>query len=396
LTGHRLPKRKELENPEQSSSNPRRSRPSEDQKAYLESIKDPSALDFDCLQAYNSQQKKSLRSTLKSYWRKNPAVEVSLDGREGRCYYNLAHNILNLPKRQLDMQLIPSLTTISGPVLRINDALGQPLVVKCGEAITTQEVRGNIGQRVMNAALEFCRHTGGGEEDKVRHTSHVDGVPSTATVARSRCQLIHRAHAGRMEAKISAQGKNVVLHPGPSELFSTNGKRDNVARFLQQLQPLSQIQDVCFQHFLPREYELYIKIAKALPKQHIDLNRNNPYPVEFGCWPSRSIVLNSPTAAHRDLDDACWGFCCIVPQGSFTGGYLCLPTLGIKVYCPPGTIIFLRSYALPHYVSDFSGTRISFISFMHQEVVDVYQKSQGCYAFPFDDMPLWYQRRPRT
>jgi hypothetical protein len=126
---------------------------------------------------------------------------------------------------------MPSLTTISGPVLRINDGLGQPLVVKCGEAITTQKVRGNIGQKVMNATLEFCRHTGGGEEDKVRHTSHFNGVPSTAAVdtsstqpARSRCELIHRAHAGRMEAKISSQGKNVILHSGPAELFSTNSE----------------------------------------------------------------------------------------------------------------------------------------------------------------------------
>jgi hypothetical protein len=117
--------------------------------------------------------------------------------------------------------------------------------------------------------------------------------------------------------------------------------------------------------------------------------------VQFGCWPSRSIALNSQTAGHCGSDDACWGFCCIVPQGDFTGGYLCLPTLGIQLSCPPGSIVFLRSYALPHYVSDFSGTRVGFVSFLLQDVVDYYQQSlkDHSFVFPLDDMPSWYRKR---
>jgi hypothetical protein len=418
LRQHRQPKRKELEEQQQEqqeqqqeqqkqqTTGSKRSRvagPVEDQRAYLEGLKDPNALDFQSLDRYNSNGKKNMRKTLKNYWAKTPAVEVCLDGKNGRYYFDLAENIRNSqkPKQQPPIEQAGPLTTLMDPVLVVKDAHGLPLVVKCGEGITTSILPGNIGPRVMNAALEFCQHTGGGEKDAVRHASHVNGVRSTgdntsasAQLVRSRCQLIHRAHTAKFDVKYSRGDKKLLLHAGPASLFQ-NRAREYLSPFLTRLQPLTQIQDVCFEHFLPQDYALYIKIAKALPKTSIDLNHKEPYPVEFGCWPSRSIVLNSPTAGHRDLDDTCWGFCCIVPQGNFTGGYLCLPTLGIKLFCPPGSIIFLRSYMLPHYISDFSGTRISFISFMHQDVVDYYQEllGDGSFVFPLDDMPSWYRKR---
>ena len=128
-----------------------------------------------------------------------------------------------------------------------------------------------------------------------------------------------------------------------------------------------------------------------MPKNLQGVNLTEPIRREFGCWTSHSIVLDSPTHLHRDLDDTVWGFCCIVPQGSFEGGYLCLPSLGIKIACPQGTVIFLRSYILPHYISDFTGTRVSFISFTHQEVVNWYLEKKNEWPYPWDSMPKWWK-----
>ncbi|RPA88375.1 hypothetical protein L873DRAFT_1605201, partial [Choiromyces venosus 120613-1] len=80
----------------------------------------------------------------------------------------------------------------------------------------------------------------------------------------------------------------------------------------------------------------------------------------------RSLVINANTNNHKDLEDVCHGWCAIVPLGDFEGGDACFPELGVRIACPPGSIIFMRSYAVEHYIGSFVGNRYSIVHFTHQ------------------------------
>ena len=59
----------------------------------------------------------------------------------------------------------------------------------------------------------------------------------------------------------------------------------------------------------------------------------------------------------------------MVCWGDFSGGYLALPDLRVKLDFKPGDIIFFGSRLLEHFVTDFEGKRSSMVFFTHENVL---------------------------
>ena len=98
------------------------------------------------------------------------------------------------------------------------------------------------------------------------------------------------------------------------------------------------------------------------------------------------------TNNYEDIVDICHGWCVVSILGDITRGDAGFPELEVKIDCPHGTIdcsiissttcvanmyylgsiIFMRSYAVEHYIRSFMGCRSSRVYFTHQVVHDAY------------------------
>lgn len=57
-----------------------------------------------------------------------------------------------------------------------------------------------------------------------------------------------------------------------------------------------------------------------------------------------------------------------------------------------GAVVFMKSFALEHYIGAFTGTRYSVVHFTHQSVNDFYTQETGELLWGSDEMPLWWER----
>lgn len=88
-------------------------------------------------------------------------------------------------------------------------------------------------------------------------------------------------------------------------------------------------------------------------------------------FPMVTVVANQQVELHRDLKDVKDGWCCIMCVGDFEGGNTCLPDLGVRLPFAPGDCLFIRSFALHHFVAEWKGkSRYTVVSFMHQFIFD--------------------------
>lgn len=87
------------------------------------------------------------------------------------------------------------------------------------------------------------------------------------------------------------------------------------------------------------------------------------------CFHGLALLRNLQVDAHKDRSDVPNGWVAMVCWGDFSGGYLALPDLGVKLDFKPGDIIFFRSRLLEHFVTDFEGERSSMVFFTHENVL---------------------------
>lgn len=89
--------------------------------------------------------------------------------------------------------------------------------------------------------------------------------------------------------------ENIQLHAGPQGAFNTREKREATNRIEKELQPVSKLMETKMKVYLHDDYKRSMEVAEKLPSD----------PGQYRIWASRSIVLNSDTNVHRDLDNAC-------------------------------------------------------------------------------------------
>ncbi|CAJ2507255.1 Uu.00g084410.m01.CDS01 [Anthostomella pinea] len=81
-----------------------------------------------------------------------------------------------------------------------------------------------------------------------------------------------------------------------------------------------------------------------------------------------ALGVNGYTQRHRDGNDIKGGLAGLCTLGSYTGGHLCIPQLGLKVPYQPGTCAIIRGTALEHLVQDYSGQRFFIIGTNHESM----------------------------
>ncbi|KAK7955241.1 hypothetical protein PG988_015935 [Apiospora saccharicola] len=81
-----------------------------------------------------------------------------------------------------------------------------------------------------------------------------------------------------------------------------------------------------------------------------------------------ALGINGYTQRHTDSGDMVGGYAGLITLGSYTGGNLCIPDLGIKVTYAPGACTILRGDKMEHLVTDYSGPRYFVIGTNHEAV----------------------------
>ena len=201
------------------------------------------------------------------------------------------------------------------------------------------------------------------------------------------CIITHRAFVGRGGPKTHG----IKLRSGPVESCTTQPGRDALEEFSQHLRKLTQTVEKLFETFLPDEHAKYTLAYNGIYDKKLGKDQRNPVDQAFGIFTSRSLVMNANTNNHKDLQDVCLGWCAIVALGGFGGGDACFPQLGVKMECPPGSVVFMRSYAVEHYIGCYCGNRYSVVHFTHQTVHDAYSEMAKKFLWDFELMPEWWQ-----
>jgi hypothetical protein len=93
------------------------------------------------------------------------------------------------------------------------------------------------------------------------------------------------------------------------------------------------------------------------------------------CFLTYCVLVNMSTGIHRDLKDPPDGWVAMVVFGEYTDGRLCLPDINVALPYRSGDVVFLRSWALKHFIWPFVGTRYVFVSTTSESIVRWLQES---------------------
>jgi hypothetical protein len=75
------------------------------------------------------------------------------------------------------------------------------------------------------------------------------------------------------------------------------------------------------------------------------------------CFVGFHLVINMLTTIHRDVKEPPDGWVGMLVFGSYSDGHFYLPDLGIILPYEAGDIVFIRSWALKHFISAYTGTQ---------------------------------------
>ncbi|KAK8131753.1 hypothetical protein PG984_008191 [Apiospora sp. TS-2023a] len=200
---------------------------------------------------------------------------------------------------------------------------------------------------------------------------HPELDPSKATVTGLPQAKMAVAHYGCWSVKGDPNGKRVFRTPDarfgrntdaqywPSELFdgyfcpAVLGKATEILRLL--VAPLD-----------PDCYDLCRRIfQQLLPRHRLETTADVDEDDFLSLF---AMGVNSYTQRHRDTKDMHGGLAGLLTLGSYTGGNLCVPQLGIKTRYAPGACAVLRGDKLEHMVTDYTGPRYFVIGSNHESV----------------------------
>lgn len=92
-------------------------------------------------------------------------------------------------------------------------------------------------------------------------------------------------------------------------------------------------------------------------------------PEDLLIYEDHEILYNRTSTLHTDSSDPQNGWAILTAFGTFKGGYVRLPNLGLHIRLEPGDAIALRGQVIPHEVEAWDGgQRISIPHFTHSSV----------------------------
>jgi len=244
---------------------------------------------------------------------------------------------------------------------------------------------------------DHVRHGAVGSRDRFKSASASSDIDVDATTLLSAdenratrvkgCVIAHRAFVPRTGTRTH----DIKLRAGPAQACSSQEARAALQELSKDLRPLTQTVEKLFETFLPDEHAKYTQAYNGIYDNIHGQGNRDAVDSALGIFTSRSLVINANTNNHKDLEDICQGWCAIVALGGFEGGDACFPQLGVKIDCTPGSVVFLRSYAVEHYIGSYVGNRYSVVHFTHQTVHDAYAEMTGGLLWEFQNMPEWWR-----
>jgi hypothetical protein len=155
--------------------------------------------------------------------------------------------------------------------------------------------------------------------------------------------------------------------PGPSADFaSRSGVRTMGAMDFRKSSAIRGVSDyisVIFASIDPkswREYRnAYIRMSEKFPL--LKECNTDPLAQSIGksqhmhCFVGLYLLVNILTTIHRDVKDPPEGWVAMLVLGNFRRGNLCIPDLGLKLLYQAGDIVFMRSWALKHFITQYEG-----------------------------------------
>ena len=101
-----------------------------------------------------------------------------------------------------------------------------------------------------------------------------------------------------------------------------------------------------------RKYrDVYIKLASQ--RECCFLRDWDPSNIE--CFIDHTILVNMSTTIDRDWKNLPEGWICMVALGEFMEGGIVLPDLGVELPFQAGDVVFMRSWALWHFLKEYQG-----------------------------------------
>ncbi|KAL0484157.1 hypothetical protein AKO1_000500 [Acrasis kona] len=114
--------------------------------------------------------------------------------------------------------------------------------------------------------------------------------------------------------------------------------------------------------------DIHARYRAAVQKASQFRNLSHLLSTEKEAYLCRCVLINAKSKCHRDLKDVRDGWTAVISFGSYNLSYLCFPDLKLRVCIRPGTLVFLPSYILSHYMMEVEGDeRYTMIFFMHEE-----------------------------
>jgi len=187
-------------------------------------------------------------------------------------------------------------------------------------------------------------------------------------------------HCDNMEAKHWAWGRYIFglwhaqgqTHSAPSlsmDQFKSSARVQGTFEFYPEFAPIFQAMGRIYQEIDPWAYLVYRNNYDYWASERYYMNEVMKVSGRC-CFLSTALLINQHVLPHKDGNDIPGGWVGMTVFGSFTGGFLCLPDLNIKVPFQPGDVVYFRSAVLEHYVTDFVGQRYSCVLFTKASVHD--------------------------
>lgn len=109
-----------------------------------------------------------------------------------------------------------------------------------------------------------------------------------------------------------------------------------------------------------KEYrEVYVKMASCRMYSYL----RDWDPSNIHCFVGHYILINVLTTLHQDLMAPKTGWVAMLVLGNFTEGNLCFPEMDVALPYQPGDVVFVRSWALQHFIRKYRGIELHVILF---------------------------------
>lgn len=126
-----------------------------------------------------------------------------------------------------------------------------------------------------------------------------------------------------------------------------------------------------YENLAPAAFKTAVEVHASLPE---DL-RYTATDEDFGTF--AVLADGTETNLHRDTNDLRSGYACMISGGEHTGGFLCLPEIGLKVSYKNGTTAMIRGAQLSHMVSRTEGERWFFVYVTRSDAKTVMDRTKA-------------------